>query len=191
MTSTVRALAGKLSALVILFGAVYGVVRIAIEPLAVQHAGLEESIAVQRNLLGRLQSAAASEKEAAGSPDSKLALARSGPVFLAGESDAIRISGLQSKLSESAQSVGARLASTQAVAPREDGGVRLVGVQTQFAATLEQLQRFIYDLETSRPPLFVDTLNVSRGPSREGEELSDLDIRLIVLGATPGVRGQP
>lgn len=190
MIDALRALISKLLALVLLGVLAYGAVTFVIKPIAAQHADLEDGIATQRVLLGRLEAAAVKAKTAH-DLTRRRDPANTGPVFLEGESDAIRISSLQSKLSEVAQSIGARLSSTQAVQARETSGVRLVGVQTQFTATLEQLQRFMFDLETAQPMLFVDTLHVSRGPDRDGQEVSDLDVRLVVLGASPREKGQP
>ena len=190
MIEALRTLINKLLALVLLGVVAYGVVTFVIKPFSVQYADLEDGIETQRALLGRLAAAAERAKtvqESKSRPDP----ANKGPVFLEGESDAIRISSLQSKLSETAQSIGAQLSSTQAVQARESSGVRLVGVQTQFSTTLEQLQKFMFDLETARPMLFVETLHVSRGPDRDGQEVSDLDVRLVVLGATPREKGQP
>ena len=186
MTETLRALTRKLLAVAILFAAAYGVMTLAVGPLAAQHADLLDGIQMQRSLLGRLTAAAAQETAASTKgrlPDG----ASKGPIFLEGESDAIRIASLQSKLSEAAQGIGARLSSTQAVPPRDVRDVRLAGVQTQFNTTLEKLQKFIFDLETARPLLFIETLHVSRGPDRDGQEVNDLDVRLVVLGATPRI----
>ncbi len=190
MIGTLRWLSSKLAAIGLLMGLGFVLVTAVIGPIAAHYSSLQDGIESQRVLLGRLKAATDAAKAAQasgelGRPDSR------GPVFLGGESDAIRIAGLQSKLSAAAQDIGARLSSTQPVQAREYDGVRLVGVQTQLSTTLEQLQKFIYGLETARPPLFVDSLNVSRGPDRDGQEVSDLDVRLVVLGATPPEKGQP
>ena len=190
MIEALRTLINKLLALVLLGVLAYSAVALVIKPISTQHADLEDGIETQRALLGHLQAAAEQAKTV---HDSKTQLdpANKGPVFLEGESDAIRISSLQSKLSDAAQSIGARLSSTQAVQARDTNGVRLVGVQTQFSTTIEQLQKFLFDIETARPMMFVETLHVSRGPDRDGQEISDLDVRLVVLGATPREKGQP
>jgi general secretion pathway protein M len=190
MMVSLRALFSKFAAIGILAGLVYGFVATIAGPIAAEHADLKDGIETQRALLGRLNAAASEAKAAqtSGVPGNQIA---KGPIFLDGESDAIRIAGLQSKLGEAAQEIGARLSSTQAVQAREEKDVRLVGVQTQLSTTLEQLQKFIHGLETARPLLFVDSLHVSRGPDRDGQEVSDLDVRLVVLGATPLEKGQP
>ncbi len=191
MNATLRTILSKLAAVGLLFVLGFGLMTAVVNPIAAQHADLKDGIETQRALLGRLTAAADEEKtaQATGVPGNTAA---KGPIFLDGESDAIRIAGLQSKLGDAAQEIGARLSSTQAVQAREDNNtVRLVGVQTQLSTTLENLQKFIHGLETARPPLFFDSLHVSRGPDRDGQEVSDLDVRLVVLGATPSEKGQP
>ena len=185
MIALLRIIVSKTLALAILLALAYGAYTLVIEPLAREQAELADNITAQRSLLGRLQVAGSNGVNSGQRPSSRDA----GPVFLDGESDAIRISGLQSKLNEAAQGIGARLSSTQALPPRELQGVRLIGIQTQVSTTLEQLQKFLFELETAQPQLFVETISVSRGPDREGQEVSELDIRLTVLGATQRPKG--
>lgn len=186
MISAVRRIMSQLLALALVAIVFYGAVKIVIKPIADQQQDVEEGISAQRALLGRLLEASSQEKkpELQGAGDQA-------PVFIEGETDAIRIASLQSRLSEAAQNIGARLSSTQAVQPRETRNVRLIGVQTQFSTTLGQLQKFVFDLETAKPLLFVDALHISRGPDRDGSETNELDVRLVVLGATPHEKGQP
>ncbi len=190
MIALLRSIAGKLAALSILAVLAYCVMAFIVSPLAANYANLEDGIAGQRALLGGLL-AAVSKAEAGQASSSGENPVNPAHVYLDGESDAIRVAGLQSILSEAAQGIGARLSSTQAVQARIQKGVRLVGVQTQLTARLEHLQKFIFELETARPRLFIETLHVSRGPDREGQEVSDLDVRLVVLGAAPREVAKP
>ncbi len=190
MIFSLRTVLSKALAVAVLVAIGFSFVNLVVKPFAAQRADLEDGIETQRALLGRLlaaENAAATNASSGRKPD----LAQKGAVFLEGESDAIRLAGLQSRLSEAAHGIGARLASTQAMPPRDEGGVRLIGVQTQLSATIQQLQKLVFDLETARPVLIVQALHVSRGPDREGQEVTDLDVRLTVLGATPRVKDQP
>jgi general secretion pathway protein M len=190
MIAAARAIFSKAFAIGLLAAVSLGLVTLVLKPIAAQRADLEDGLETQRTLLGRLraeQSAAEAKTVLGGTP----AAMPKGPVFLGGESDAIRLAGLQSRLSDAAQTAGTRLASTQVLPPREDAGVRLIGVQTQLSTTLEQLQKLVFELETARPVLIVQALHVSRGPDREGQEVTELDVRLTVLGATPRVKDPP
>lgn len=188
--STVRAIASKVVALTLLIGFVWLALTAVVMPLAAAHAELEDAIATERALLGRL--IAAERRLAASAPgsDSNLA-ANPGPAHLEGESDGIRLAGLQAKLGAMVSAAGLRLDSTQAVQPREEGALRLIGVQTQLAVGLATLQRLLVDIEAAEPPLFVDTVQISTR-SGPGEQVQDLlDVRLIVLGAAPPAKGGP
>lgn len=186
MSGTIAKILSRILAVALLCTLVLVAAKGIVEPVVSEHRDIEDQIVAQRTLLGRLLEAA--------SPDKAMQQPQTGdlePVFVDGETDAIRIANLQERLSTAAQSIGARLSSTQAVEPRQTQDVRLIGVQTQFSTTLVQLQKLLFDLETAKPSLFVDTLHISRGPDRDNQEVNDLDVRLVVLGATPPVKGQP
>jgi general secretion pathway protein M len=189
MTDSLRSVFSKVFAVAILIALGLGVVTLLVRPIAGQRTDLDDRIVTQRTLLGRLISAenAAAKAVSGVEPDAAL----NGTVFLEGESDAIRLADLQSRLSEAAQSIGARLSSTQPVPPRDDLGVRLIGVQTQLSTTIEQLQKMLFELESAKPLLIIQAVNVSRGPDRDGEEVTELDVRLTVLGATPRAKDGP
>lgn len=147
-----------------------------------------EQINAARLLLGRLNAAERSAKAdaavtVAAGPDSKSA-------FLDGDTDARRIANLQAKLGEVAQAVGARLSSTQSAEAREREGVRLIGVQTQFTATLEELQSMLFAIETARPILIAGSLGITRQPDIGSKESNSLDVRLVVFGAAPPEKGK-
>ena len=182
MTHLMRALLGKVLALAILALAVLGVVNWIVDPLATHLADARERIEEQRTLLGRLLATAsrAGDGQPTENNDKSGDAARS---YLPGESDAIRTAGLQTRLSEVAQSVGLRLASVLAVAPREQGEVRLLGIDVQLAASLEQVQKILFELETQQPYLFIDSLQISHAPDAGVRGGRDLDVRLVVLGA--------
>ncbi len=167
----------------ILAGLAIGIVQ----PLAQRLTTAQELIAQQRILLSRLtapaQPAAADIATAPANPDTAAI------VFLKGDSDAGRIAGLQSRVDEIAQQAGARLSSTQVMTPRETGGLRLLGIETQFSANLDQLQRILFELETQKPYLLIESLNVTRAADAETIERPALDIRIGVAGAAERKKG--
>jgi Type II secretion system (T2SS), protein M subtype b len=187
MTGDFKALFSKFAAVAILAVLIGGFLSFVLLPVSETYADLNERLESERKILGRLTAAENTTKTG-----SQPAIApQMTNIFLEGESDAIRIAGLQSKLSESAQLLQLRLKSTQAVLAREDSGTRLVGVQTQLAGPIEQVQRFVHAIETASPPLFVDALSISKGPASGDLEPTELDVRLVVLGATPAQRVKP
>jgi hypothetical protein len=168
---------------VVIAGFVIGIVQ----PLTRRLTAAEESIAQQRSLLGRLtNSTQATAADAAQAPAIQTTAA---DVFLKGDSDAGRIAGLQSRVDAIAQQAGARLSSTQVVAPRDTGGLRLLGIETQFSANLDQLQRILFELETQKPYLLIESLHVTQAADSETIDRPALDIRIGVAGAAERKKG--
>ncbi len=184
MTGAFRSVLGKIAALAILVSLAWFVLAAVVMPLAAAHRELADGIADGRVLLGRLDAAerrlAARAAEAA---DKTQAHAR--PVWLEGESDGIRLAGLQARVATIAGANGARFDSTLAVEPRDEGSFRLVGIQSQLAVTLEALQRILIELDAAEPPLIVDQLHVSARAGASPDVAELLDVRLTVRGATP------
>ena len=85
-----------------------------------------------------------------------------------------------------------RFHSTRALPPRETDGARRIGVSVQFKAGIEQLRALLFRIESNRPFLFVDGLQVrpvSPFSQRDAEFNGVLDVRLDVYGALPAKKG--
>lgn len=118
---------------------------------------------------------------------------------LAGESDAIRMANLQSIAGGIAAAAGVQVRSTRNLPARDRGDVRLLGVQLQFAATIEQVQKILVAIEAQRPYLLVDGLQItalqdfvaSGGGIASGgsAKMPNLDTRLDVVGAAARQKG--
>jgi hypothetical protein len=189
MSGFIKALLSKLAALAILAALIAGGVNWIVNPLSARLLDSKDHLSEQRTLLGRLQQSAAIDKDIA-------AVAGKGAggesrAFLAGETDAIRIAGLQSTLNEAAETAGVRIASARALDPSEKSGLRLLGVMAQFSANLDQVQKILFFLEKQRPNLLVDQLHVASSPQAKGQGLPALDIAFVLSGAAPLEKGQP
>lgn len=181
----------KFLAVGLLAAVIAAFLTVIVNPLWERHSATLDRIEDQRALLGRLQSVAARSDEVRQVEATRKAGGENG-IFLAGDSDAIKIAGLQALLGELCQSKGVRLTSTRAVSPRERGGVVLLGIQAQVTASVEQLQKMLYELETRRPLLFIASLHAA--PSSIVAEASagkspGLDVSFEVLGAIPHKKG--
>lgn len=182
--TAIKAALSKLAALAILAVLAIGVMNWVVLPLTTRLSNVQERIGERRLLLGRLIAKAKDDAAAINQPSNATsgAAARS---FLPGENDSIRISGLQSVLNGAARTANIRLASTRTVEAAERAGVRLLGVQTQLSTDLEQLQKFLFNLERQQPNLLVDTLHIARSPQANGQGLAALDVTVSVYGAAP------
>lgn len=184
--AAIKGAISKLAALAILAVVVAGVWNWIVRPLAARLSDAQDRIEVQRELLGRLI-AKAKDDAAAINQQSSTATGTAERSFLPGENDSIRISGLQSVLNTAARAANIRLASTRTLEAAERAGVRLLGVQTQLSTDLEQLQKFLLNLEKQQSNLLVDALHIARSPQAAGQGLAALDVTVSVYGAAPAM----
>ena len=159
-------------------------------PLAARVAGLQGEIETERALLGRFAAVAARRDKTAELERVGRSALDSG-AWLKGESEALTAAGLQGLLARLAAANRVRFHSTRALPPRQRGGARLIGVSVQFKAEIEQLRGLLFRIESSRPFLLVEALQVrpvSPFSQRDAELNGVLDVRLDVYGARPGKR---
>lgn len=178
----------QLAAVALLALVVAGVALTTVMPLTARVNELSEEIEAERAVLGRFAAVAARSSETAEHERIGRAALESG-AYLKGESEALVAAGLQTTLAQLATASRVRFASTRALPPRERDATRLIGVSVQFKAEIEQLRALLFRIESHRPFLFVEGLQVRPvSPfSQSTPELNGvLDIRLDVFGALPG-----
>lgn len=161
---------------------------VTVVPLAARVSELREQIETERVLLGRLAAAVSQESRTAEYERIGRAAARSG-AYLEGESEALMAAGLQTTLAQLAAAHRIRFSSTRALPAHERDATRLIGVSLQFRAEIEQLRRLLFLIESRRPFLFVEGLQVrpvSPFSQRDTELNGVLEVRLDVFGAVPG-----
>jgi type II secretory pathway component PulM len=151
--------------------------------------GQDAKIIEQREVLGRLSGA----ENLAGQATALEQKSKSidiGKLTLKGDSDPLRTAELQTELTKIVTAHGLRLKSTRALPARDTEGVRLVGVQAQFQATLEQLQKILLTIEDSEAILVIEALRmVSAAGATDPKTEAPLDINIDVFGATGTVKG--
>ena len=191
MLRLLRQVLSKALALGLLAGAAFLVFTLVVEPLVGRFTSAQERIAEQRALLGRLNTAA-SQEPATTTTGKPAPSGADGAVFLPGASDAIRVAELQSALSRIAEAEGVQLKSTRSLPPRERETVRMLGVEARLSASIEQVQKILYKLETQRPHLFIEALQITPlaafVPSSASTNTA-LDVRIDVLGAAERPKG--
>lgn len=181
----------RLAALGLLVLALAVLAMLTVVPLTARVAELKGEIETERVLLGRLAAVAARRGETAELERTGLAALASG-AWLKGESEALTAAGLQSLMSQLAAANRVRFHSTRALPPREADGARLIGVSVQFKAGIEQLRALLFRIESNRPFLFVEGLQlrpVSPFSQRDTDLNGVLDVRLDVYGALPAKKG--
>ncbi len=158
-----------------------------IEPAARRVWGLAATIEERREHLGRLEALARGPANATDVAGIRRALVAA--TWLEGETEAIRLANLQRAVRQVADKVGIRLRSTQTLptTPRDD--LAQLGLQATAQATLPSIQRFLYGLETHRPMLIVEALELqplnTTGTGQDGREERALQMVLRVRALTP------
>lgn len=164
---------------------------VTVVPLTARVAELREQIEAERAVLGRFAAVAARAGETAAYDRAGRAAIESG-AYLKGESEALTAASLQTLLAQLAAASRVRFSSTRALPARERDAARLIGVSVQFQAAIEQLRGLLFRIESHRPFLFVEGLQVRPvSPfSQSTPELNGmLNVRLDVFGALPGKKG--
>jgi hypothetical protein len=177
-----------LAAVALLVLLVAGVASTTVLPLTARVAELGGEIETERVVLGRLAAVAARLSETAEHERIGRAALESG-AYLKGDSEALMAAGLQTTLAQLATANRVRFASTRALPPRERDAIQLIGVSVQFKTEIEQLRGLLFRIESHKPFLFVEGLQVRPvSPfSQSTPELNGLlDVRLDVFGALPG-----
>jgi general secretion pathway protein M len=181
LNETASGFLSRLGAVALLLGVIGASGALIAVPLANHIGGLRGELASQRELLGRFQAFAASRTEVEAMAERSRTAIRSG-LFLTGQTDALRTASLQALVTGIAGEHGIRMSSARTLPSREIDGLRLIGVQAELNADLESFQAMILSLESHRPYLFIESLNVAPTASRRpGDDA--LRVRLGIFGA--------
>lgn len=158
----------KIAALTVLL-AILGAAYIAIiSPLDAKFGDLSRSIRQSQELLGRYDTIRAERAQL----ETTLADIRSredaDDLFLQGDSYELSVAELQNFVTRIVNANGGQLKSSQALTIDEDHGYPTVSVRMNFSAGMEPLVKILYQLETSRPYLFIRDLDIRvRANSRQ------------------------
>ncbi len=180
LSSSLPNVFSKLAALALLAAVVAGLSLGVAAPVLERFRDLDTKIAVQRALLGRY-GAVLENSSATGTVPG---LEQSDQAFLAGETDALRLAGLQATLNGAAAALQVRFSSTRSLDAVEQEGVRLLGLQVQVSTSLATLQSLLFDVEKRRPNMIVDALHITRAPE-SAANVPPLDVTFSLLGAAP------
>jgi Type II secretion system (T2SS), protein M subtype b len=108
-----------------------------------------------------------------------------GDLQVRGQAEAQQHAALQEALRALAQRSGIRVQSLRTIPTFERDGVHLVGAHVNLTSSLDSIQKLILDIETSRPLVFVDGLEISSAVSRDRSAKSDVEMNVVVRLAAP------
>lgn len=172
-----------------------GLVAVALSLLAPVYDLLtdRDSLIRQRSeTLARFQAIAAREAEvqaAAARPEGQ----QDRGEFLSGPNDSVIGADLQTRLKAIAERSGVRIRTIQGQPTKPVGPLRYIGAQLTINGNLQRIQSAVYEIETSKPYLFVTNASLklassSALPGAAAEE-PVIEARLDVFGALPATGG--
>ena len=158
-----------------------------VEPIVSRIIGIDAQFQAKREHLGRLVLIASRKPQTADA--AQLSARTLAALTLEGETEAIQLATLQTAIGRVAEEAGVRLRSTQAlpVMLRDDLG--FAGLQSTVQVRLEALQRLLYGLETHRPMLLVDAIDIapitgaSGSPETSDDRIVHVNFRVRALVA--------
>lgn len=107
-------------------------------------------------------------------------------VYLQGGTDALVAARLQDQVSGVIERHGGSVRSIQILPGQDDEEFRRVAVRVQFTGTTESLFQAVYSLETARPFVFIDNLDIRnrRSRRRPGQQTENpaLSVSLDLFG---------
>jgi Tfp pilus assembly protein PilO len=174
---------GRALALALAIVVLVGLYLIVAAPLLALFAERQEMIESRHMLLPRLQAAAA-ELPALRARIARLrAEQRRQQLTLDGATDAIASANLESRIDTLARSVGVTIGSTESLPAEPRGPYRRIGLRLVLTGRYETLVNLLAKLETARPPLVVDNMQLHGPLARPGmETAATLDAGLDVYG---------
>lgn len=102
--------------------------------------------------------------------------------YLPGETDALAAAGLQELVGAVIEGNDGTVSAIQTLPVADEGALRRVAVRVQFQATTEGLFRSVYAIESSRPFIFVDNVDI-RDRTRRTRSRRDRNGRTVLTDA--------
>jgi general secretion pathway protein M len=147
---------------------------------------IEEYRTTERTSRDALEQLARYENIAKTNPNRKAELellasrqSRSG-LYLAGDTDALAAAGLQEDVGAKIEKNGGKLRSIQILPVKTDGDFKRVTVRVQLTATLGSFTRILYALESGKPYVFIDNLDVKNRRARQVKKALQEDPELVI-----------
>lgn len=104
-------------------------------------------------------------------------------LLLAGASDAVAAAALQTTVKKLGAASGAEITSVEILAPRSQDGFRRVGIRLVTSSDQPGLRALLHAFATSRPPLFVDSMDIrSNRAQPDARDSAKLSIALDIYG---------
>ncbi len=100
--------------------------------------------------------------------------------FMAGETDGLASAELQGRIRAAVDAHGGSLRSIQTLPVISDGEFLRASVRVQFTAPMAAFHRILYALESEKPFVFADNLDVRNRRAKRRSGLEDFDPLLMI-----------
>ncbi len=101
-------------------------------------------------------------------------------IYLAGATDALAAAELQNRVKSIIENQSGSLRSIQPVPGTDDGAFQRVMIRVQMSAAIGAVYRILYDLESAKPFLFIDNMEIGNRKSRRRKDTNSEDPALLV-----------
>lgn len=101
-------------------------------------------------------------------------------IYLAGTTDALAAAALQEDVGAKIERNGGKLRSIQILPVKADGDFKQVSVRVQLTATLGSFARILHALESGKPYVFIDNLDVKNRRARKATQAQEDDPELVI-----------
>lgn len=180
MTTTLPRWVSRTAAVALLIGVLTVTYFYVIAPVLSAYRGTDEEIAQTKELLDRYESLAQMRVAYQTRLDELNSEQGGTGIYLSGATDAVAAAELQNRVKEIVNQYGGSLRSIQNLPVKSDGDFHRVAVRVQFNANLASLHRALYQLESAKPFVFVDNLDVRNRRARGRNAPEDLDPLLTI-----------
>lgn len=176
---------GSLVALGLLLIVIMVIFKVALQPAWQAYAGLHEQIDDASFDLQRYRRVAAS-LPALREIDQRLSTEQPlAPYLLKGDNRALAGASLQRYIQELVGRHGGRILSARTLKHEAAGNLEHIGLNTRFQIDLVGLHEVVYALETGRPFIRIQQLNITSRQMRGRKSSGHLDVRMTVSGLRP------
>ena len=175
-------------AVALLVAVVAAILRYGVAPLVQSYETAERRIEEVQELIRRYQAIAANRAALAERLERLQEQPESFEFYVPGETTAIAAAELQNRISTTVEAAGGVVRSVQSLTVREESNLARIEVRAQFTGTIDVLRRSLEELETGRPLIFIERLNVRRASRRRAREREAVDPELLVALDAAGYR---
>lgn len=162
---------GRIAAVLLALAVPLGLVAFVMLPLLRHADRLDDDIRTAAELAARLQATIGARDGYALELDRIAAEVAASDRYLRAATDALAAAAMQRQVADAAQRSGASVASMQSLPSTAEAGFVRVALRAEVSGPIEALFALVYDLEASRPYLFVDSLSMRpEGPAAGPDE---------------------